>query len=67
LGASLERVNFQTVNLWKANLEGANLEGVHGLIIEQLYRVKSLYEAKLDPELMEQVKEKYPHFLEEPG
>ncbi len=71
VGANLERVNLQTVNLWRANLEGANLEGanlwgVYGLTIEQLSKVKSLYEAKLDPVLMEQVKEKYPHLLEEP-
>ncbi len=71
LGANLERVNFQTVNLQRANLEGANLEGanlwgVYGLTIEQLSKVKSLYETKLDPVLMEQVREKYPHLLEEP-
>ena len=73
---NLEEANFQTANLWRANLEGANLdganleeanlEGVHGLTIEQLSRVKSLYGAKLDPVLMQQVKEKYPHLLEEP-
>ena len=65
-GANLERVNLQTVNLWRANLEGANLWGVHGLTIEQLSKVKSLYDAKLDPVLMAQVKEKYPHLLEGP-
>ena len=65
-GANLERVNLQTVNLWRANLEGANLWGVHGLTIEQLSKVKSLYDAKLDPVLMAQVKEKYPYLLEEP-
>ena len=70
-GANLEGANLQTVNLWRANLDGANLEGanlwgVHGLTIEQLSKVKSLYDAKLDPVLMQQVKEKYPHLLEEP-
>ena len=65
-GANLERANLQTVNLWRVNLEGANLWGVHVLTIEQLSKVKSLYDAKLDPVLMAQVKEKYPHLLEGP-
>ncbi len=50
----------------KTVLKGANLWGVHGLTIEQLSKVKSLYDAKLDPVLMAQVKEKYPHLLEGP-
>jgi len=37
----------------KAVLKGANLEVVRGLTIEQFSRIKSLYEAKLDPVLME--------------
>jgi hypothetical protein len=45
---------------------GANLWGIYGLTIEQLSKVKSLYDAKLDPVLMAQVKEKYPHLLEGP-
>jgi len=39
---------------------------VRGLTIEQLFEVKTLCKAKLDPELMEQVKDEYPHLLEEP-
>jgi hypothetical protein len=39
---------------------------VLGLNIEQLSEVKTLYEAELDPELMEQVKDEYPHLLEHP-
>jgi uncharacterized protein YjbI with pentapeptide repeats len=46
-----------------ANLRGAYLSVVLGLSIEQLSTVETLYEAKLDPELMEQVKDKYPHLL----
>jgi len=34
--------------------------------IEQLSKVKTLYEANLDSELMEQMKKKYPHLLENP-
>ena len=37
-----------------------------GLNIEQLSEVKTLYEAELDPELMEQVKDEYPHLLKRP-
>ena len=36
------------------------------LKLEFRSKVKTLYNAKLDPELMAQVKEKYPHLLEEP-
>ena len=65
-GTNLMVVRLIDANLVGANLEGANLEGVRGLTIEQLSKVKSLYGAKLDPVLMEQAKEKYPHLLEEP-
>ena len=59
-------VRLIEANLQRAILLGANLWGVHGLTIEQLSKVKSLYDAKLDPVLMAQVKEKYPHLLEGP-
>jgi hypothetical protein len=39
---------------------------VKNLSINKLSKVKTLYKAKLDPELIEQVKDKYPHLLEEP-
>lgn len=64
--ANLQRAILVGANLRGGNLEGANLWGVHGLTIEQLSKVKSLYDAKLDPVLMAQVKEKYPYLLEEP-
>ncbi len=45
----------------------ANLEGIRNLTIEQLSKVETLYGARgLDPELERQIKEKYPHLLEEP-
>ena len=77
----LEGANLSFTNPWGANLEGANLTGANlegaklvwialrgaeGLTIEQLSRAKTLYTAALDPELMEQVKEKCPHLLKEP-
>jgi hypothetical protein len=39
---------------------------VLGLNIEQLSEARTLYKAKLDPELKKQVKDKYPHLLKKP-
>ena len=64
-GCNLEKANLQGANLWGANLSGANLEGAN-LTLRELSKVKTLYKAKLDPLLMEQVKANYPHLLEEP-
>lgn len=69
--AYLGSANLQKVSLWRANLqeailEEANLQGARKLTVEQLSKVKTLYKAKLDPELMEQIEEKYPHLLEVP-
>ena len=75
-GANLQGANLQGANLQEANLQGANLEEAmlrnailqkaENLTIKQLSRVKTLYGAILNPGLMKQVKEKYPHLLEEP-
>jgi uncharacterized protein YjbI with pentapeptide repeats len=70
-GANLFWANLEGTNLEGANLEGAslinaNLKGTENLAIEQLSKVKTLYRAKLDPELEKEVKEKYPHLLEKP-
>ena len=62
----LTSADLNGANLRNANLSGANLTQVKNLSINQLYLVKTLYEAELDLELMEQVKERYPHLLEEP-
>jgi hypothetical protein len=58
--------NLHGTKLHGAYLVEADLKGVCNLTIEQLSKVKTLYKAKLDPELMEQVKEKFPHLLERP-
>ena len=50
----------------RANLSEADLTQVKNFSINELSEAKTLYKAKLDPELMEQVKDKYPHLLEEP-
>ena len=64
--ADLSKADLSGARLSDANLFEANLSEVLGLNIEQLFTVKTLYKAELDPELMEQVKDKYPHLLEEP-
>lgn len=65
-GADLESADLSYANLIKVDLRSADLRVTHGLTIEQLSGVKTLWEAKLNPELMEQVKKKYPHLLEKP-
>jgi proteasome lid subunit RPN8/RPN11 len=81
VGANLIRANLEEANLKKANLrsanlkeadlkgadfEGANLKGVNELTIDQLSKVKTLYNAKLDNELLIPLKEKYPALFEKP-
>jgi len=59
-GAILKEVNLKKAILDGANLEGADLKGAKNLTIEQLSEVKTLYNAKLDDELRESLKNKYP-------
>ncbi len=63
-GTDLSNANLSGAILSEAYLNDADLTGVSGLTIKQLSKVKTLYKAKLDPELMKQVKEKYPLLLE---
>lgn len=70
--ADLYKANLKGANLKQANLLGANLQGaillkVKKLTLDQLSEAETLYEAILDPELVIQVKEKYPHLLEKYG
>jgi hypothetical protein len=65
-GANLQEANLEDANLQGANLTRANLTAAIGLTVEQLCEVKTLYEARLDAELIHQIKEKYPHLLEPP-
>ena len=64
--AYLNNADLEGANLSDAKLSRADLTQVLGLNINQLSKVKTLYEAELDPELMEQVKDEYPHLLEKP-
>jgi hypothetical protein len=64
-GADLSGANLWEATLSNADLSYADLAQVENLSINQLSLVKTLYEAELDPELMEQVKDEYPHLLGE--
>jgi uncharacterized protein YjbI with pentapeptide repeats len=64
--ANLKGANFHEAILLGANLQEADITGVKYLTIEQLAEAKSLYKAKMDPELEKEVMEKYPHLLEKP-
>lgn len=64
--ANLSEVKLNGLKLHNINLNHADLSGARGLTIEQLSEAKTLYKARLDPDLMKQVKEEYPNLLEEP-
>ena len=65
-GAYLNGAKLRGAYLIGVNLSGANLKGVVDLDVEQISEVKTLYKAKLDPELIVQVKDRYPHLLKKP-
>ena len=70
-GADLRRailadVYLENAHLEKANLEKADLKGAKNLTIDQLSKVKTLYEAELDDDLLIPLKEKYPALFEVP-
>ncbi len=65
-GAYFRGADLRGADLRGADLRGADLKEAKNLTIEQLSKVKTLHGAKLDAELMEQVKDKYPHLLEKP-
>jgi len=63
---NLSEANFSEANLSEANLSGADLIQAKNLKIEQLSEVKTLYNAKLDEELLLPLKKKYPSLFEGP-
>jgi hypothetical protein len=65
-GARLRGADLRKAQLQDANLEGARLVRARNLTIEQLSTVKTLYEAHLDPPLLTQIQQQYPHLLEKP-
>jgi len=57
-GANLTEVNFENSSLYKADLRG-----VMGLTVEQISKAKTLYMAKIDSKLMEELKAKHQHLV----
>jgi hypothetical protein len=64
--ADLRGANFFKADLRGTDLAGADLWGAKYIILDQISKVKTLYLAKLNPELEQQIREKYPHLLEKP-
>ena len=68
--ANLEKAHLEEAKLKGAKLEGANLQGVDlkganlkealNLLIDQLSKVKTLYNAKLDEKILIRLKEEFP-------
>lgn len=76
--AYLAYADFQNAMLWKADFRNTGLENANfqnaclqdadfqnaiNITIEQLSKAETLYNAKFDPELTEQIKKEYPHLL----
>jgi len=57
-------VDLQGANLQGANFEGANLRETHYLTFDQLSKVKTLHNTKLDEEVLITLKKKYPTLFE---
>ena len=71
IGANLRKVNLQRADLTGVNLQGADLRdgNLQGSVLKvngQLSEVKTLYGAKLDSDIRNQIKRTYPHLLEKP-
>jgi len=64
--ANLSQAVFHLADLQDASLGETDLRGAKYLTVEQLSKVKTLWHAKLDSTRMEQIREDYPHLLEEP-
>ena len=62
-GAKLMGVNFQGADLRGGNFQDADLTGAIGLTLTQLGTVSTLYNATLDPALLDQVKKAFPGLL----
>ena len=76
-GAQLQNANLGLTLLHGANLNEANLENadircadltsVNNLTVDQLAEVKTLYNAKMDQTMLNQIKQSLPHLLEKPA
>jgi uncharacterized protein YjbI with pentapeptide repeats len=65
-GADLEGADLEGADLEGADLTGAKLEEASGLSVDQLSKVKTLHNTKLDEELFLLLNKKYPTLFEVP-
>jgi uncharacterized protein YjbI with pentapeptide repeats len=70
IGTKLESANLANAILTEADLSNANLKGVDlrntkNLTLKQLSNVETLADAKMDSDLLEQIKASHPHLLTE--
>jgi len=65
-GTDLRKANLQGANLREVNLEETDLKEAKNLMIDQLSKVKTLYNAELDESLRAVIEEKYPALFEKP-
>jgi Pentapeptide repeats (8 copies) len=68
--ALLVGAHLEGAVLWDARLDGAwlmdtRLKGALFVTVKQLSTVRTLYRAELDPTLLEQIEQQYPHLLRE--
>ena len=63
-GANLGGADLDRADLKSADLEGADLRGVRYLLAEQLCKTKTLYKAKLDPELEREIMQECPRLFD---
>jgi len=65
-GALLDGADLMLTSLKNADLEGASLIGIINIDITKLVQAKTLYNACLDDDILQAVKEKRPDLLEKP-
>lgn len=64
--ATLSNANLQGASLHRANLKEVDLTGAKNLTVDQLSKAKTLYKAKLDSELEEDLRKRgYGHLLDD--
>lgn len=61
--ADLQGALLKGADLSQADLAGADLDGAKGLTAAQLSKTQSLYQAKLPPPILSQIKERHPALL----
>ena len=64
-GANLTNADFKEADLTNANLSNTYLLKVKNLTLEQLEKVKTLFNAKMDQKLKKSIEEKFNHLFEE--